>query len=281
MSAEKQIVDYWLNSKGFFTITNLKAGNKDVGILALKFSEGSVKEVWHVEVNCSITSSISEADTKKLVTNFTENYFSNPAIVSAINRYIKLHIGSEYNYRKILVIGSLPKSRKEEIVKGFSLEGIQAIEFKEVLTEVIQKLDTHYYKTDTIRTLQLIKYLLLSEPDAVATLLSNESEMLTKYDISKFVKTLMTQEKLRKSFAKSATDKELVTMLKNSSLRQPEKLARIATDVIGKKSAKKFLTSLLSQEKMHKTLPKPFIADYLRNTLEKKQKPLKYYLKKV
>jgi len=281
LSAEKQIVDYWLNSKGFFTITNLKAGNKDVGILALKFSEGSVKEVWHVEVNCSITSSVSDADTKKLVANFTDNYFSNSSIVSAINRYIKLHIGSEYTYRKVLVIGSIPKSRKDEIVQGFTSEGIQAIEFKEVLTDVMQKLETQYYKNDTIRCLQLIKYLLLSEPEAVVTLLSNESDMLTKYNVSKFVKTLMNQDKLRKSFAKSATDKELITMLKTSTLRQPEKLAKIASDVLGKKSAKKFLTSLLSQEKMHKTLPKPFTADYLKSTIERRQKPLKYYLKKI
>ena len=55
MSAEKEVVNFWLNRKGYFTVNNLKSGNKDIGILALKFDKGSLTKVMHVEVNCSIT----------------------------------------------------------------------------------------------------------------------------------------------------------------------------------------------------------------------------------
>ena len=62
MSAEKEIVNYWYNKKGLFTINNVKtSSNKDAGILALKFDKDRVNEVFHIEVRCSITNNISEA----------------------------------------------------------------------------------------------------------------------------------------------------------------------------------------------------------------------------
>ncbi|MBI2546012.1 hypothetical protein HYV81_02420 [Candidatus Woesearchaeota archaeon] len=280
MSAEKQVVDYWLNAKGFFTVTNLKAANRDVGILALKFSEGSVQEIWHIEINCSITSSVSDSgDTKKLVENFTANNFNNPAVTNAIRRYTKSHMGSEYTYRKILVLGSMPRSKKTEMVAGFSGEGIRVIEFKDVLIEVMEQLDTQYYKNDVVRSLQLMKYLVLSDAEAVVELIGSNRDVLTAYDTAKVLKTLITKETIRKSFARSTSDKELIAMLKQSSLRQPEKLAKVASEVLGKNATKKFLITLLSQEKIGRTLPRSFSADTIKSSIERKQKPLKYYLK--
>ena len=61
MSAEKDIVNFWYNKKGFFTINNLKtSSNKDVGILALKLDNDGVNGVFHIQVSCSITNNISE-----------------------------------------------------------------------------------------------------------------------------------------------------------------------------------------------------------------------------
>ena len=61
MSAEKEIVNYWYNKKGLFTINNIKtSSNRDCGILALKFDKDRVNEVFHVEVSCSITNNIAE-----------------------------------------------------------------------------------------------------------------------------------------------------------------------------------------------------------------------------
>ena len=59
MSAEKEIVNYWYNKKGLFTINNIKtSSNRDAGILALKFDKNIVNEVFHIEVSCSITNII-------------------------------------------------------------------------------------------------------------------------------------------------------------------------------------------------------------------------------
>ena len=60
MSAEKDIVNFWYNKNGFFTINNIKSNNRDCGILALKFDKDKVNEVFHIEVSCSITNNLSE-----------------------------------------------------------------------------------------------------------------------------------------------------------------------------------------------------------------------------
>ncbi len=40
MSAEKEIVNFWYNKKGLFTLNNIKtSSNRDCGILALKFDK--------------------------------------------------------------------------------------------------------------------------------------------------------------------------------------------------------------------------------------------------
>ena len=51
MSAEKEVVNFWLNRKGYFTVSNIKSGNKDVGILALKFDKDSLTRIMHIEVS--------------------------------------------------------------------------------------------------------------------------------------------------------------------------------------------------------------------------------------
>ena len=70
LSAEKEIVDFWLNRKGYFTVNNLKSGNKDIGILALKFDKGTLTHIMHVEVNCSITGSDKDVSEKAIKEKF-------------------------------------------------------------------------------------------------------------------------------------------------------------------------------------------------------------------
>ena len=55
------MLNFWLNKKGFFTINNIKVANRDLGIIALKFEKGSVKQVAHYEIVCSITNSIQSS----------------------------------------------------------------------------------------------------------------------------------------------------------------------------------------------------------------------------
>ena len=91
MSAEKEIVNYWYNKKGLFTINNIKTNsNKDAGILALKFDKDRANEVFHIEVSCSITNNISEAaNLDKSIRKIVDEKFEDKRVKDTINDQIK------------------------------------------------------------------------------------------------------------------------------------------------------------------------------------------------
>ena len=67
MHPEKEIVNLWLNRKGFFTISNIKAANnREVDLLAINQKK---KEILHVEIVSSITS-IDTLSEKEIIERF-------------------------------------------------------------------------------------------------------------------------------------------------------------------------------------------------------------------
>ena len=89
MTAEKEIVNYWYNKKGLFTINNIKTNsNRDIGILALKFDKNIVNEVYHIQVSCSITNNISETtNLDKSVSKIIDEKFDGKDLIEAIKGY--------------------------------------------------------------------------------------------------------------------------------------------------------------------------------------------------
>ncbi|MBS3104750.1 hypothetical protein J4234_00665 [Candidatus Woesearchaeota archaeon] len=177
MSAEKEIVNYWYNKKGLFTVNNIKtSGNRDAGILALKFDKNIVNDIFHIQVSCSITNNISEtANLEKSIAKIVDEKFEDKVISGTINNNIRQFSIQKDNIKKIMVVGAIPKSRKKEIISKFNENGVEIIEFEDILYDVFEQLDTQYYKNDIIRTLQLMKFLLLSEPAKMAKILTNSS----------------------------------------------------------------------------------------------------------
>ena len=86
MSAEKEVVNFWLNRKGYFTVNNLKSGNKDIGILALKFDKGSLTNIMHVEVSCSITGSTEQ---NYAMYKLIDEKFDDQSLINTIKGYTK------------------------------------------------------------------------------------------------------------------------------------------------------------------------------------------------
>ena len=122
LSAEKEIVNFWLNKKGFFTINNIKTTNKDIGILALKFNNNDIEEVRHFEIFCSITSSIQnlDASVKKII---DEKFFDNN-----VNKTIKKYL-EQFNVKdsnKSIVLSNIKKKGCCEKIqgKGYRSSGI-------------------------------------------------------------------------------------------------------------------------------------------------------------
>ncbi|MBS3113971.1 hypothetical protein J4448_02635 [Candidatus Woesearchaeota archaeon] len=260
MSAEKEIVNYWYNKKGLFTINNIKTNNKDLGILAINPKS---QEVFHVQVICSLTGTIDSKEMGISAEKISEEKFYDNSILEVVQK----NISSIENpaIRRVLVLGSLPKSKKAGIIKEFGIMDIQIMEFENILYDVMENLDTQYYKNDIIRTLQLTKFLLLSEPAKMAKLLVNDS--FTSNSRKEFLSNILSNDEIVKEFRKTNVDR-LAAILKNSGLKAAEMAEMLEHNVLNKKTRKLFLNSLMEQENMRK-LTKPKKARKLETTLGK------------
>ena len=241
MNPEREIINWWLNQKGFFTINNIKASkNREIDILAVKLKDGKIEAVQQIELACSITA----------IDNFKpDEYlarFEDKSVTTTLHQKLKSFIGADVKYAKVLLIGQT--SRLEDFQ---SLPGISIINFSDVLLDVMKDIDKWYYKDDSIRALQLLKYILLSDPDKLATLLEEQDDhkilkLATRKD---FIKNLLAQSEIQKAMGQQMVERELIEILKNSSLNQPEKLAQVLEEeILGVRSRKRFLNALLKYE---------------------------------
>ena len=255
MSAEKEIVNYWYNKKGLFTINNIKtSSNRDCGILALKFDKDKVNEVFHIEVSCSITNNITEtANLGKSIAKIVDEKFEDKDIVEAINNHIKNFLIQKNKIKKIIILGAVPKSRKSEIIMEFNQKEVEVIEFENILHDVLEQLDTQYYRNDIIRTLQLTKFLLLSEPTKLAKLLVNDT--FSSNSRKEFLSSILDKDEIVREFRRTNAER-LSIILKNSSLKPSELVAMLDSNILNKRTRKLFLNSLIEQENTRKVVNK-------------------------
>ena len=255
MSAEKEIVNFWYNKKGFFTINNIKTNsNKDIGILAIKFVNDNTSEICHIGVSCSITNNFSEtAELSQSISRIIDEKFEDKNIVKTIKDHIEQFPNQKSKLKKMLVLGSVPKLRKSEILKEFDKKGVEIVEFENVLYDVMEQLDTQYYRNDIIRTLQLTKFLLLSEPSKLAMLLVNNASG-SNYR-KEFLSNILDKDEMLKEFKKTNAQR-LASILKNSSLKPSELAEMIENNILNKRTRKLFLNSLMEQEKTRKIVNK-------------------------
>ena len=248
MSAEKEIVNYWCNKKGFFTISNIKANNKDVGILAINPKSN---EVLHIQVSCSLTSTIDSKEMGISAEKISEDKFYNDAISEAVKK--STDFIEKPAIKRVLVLSSLPKSRKASIMKEFGIMDVQVMEFENILYDVLESLDTQYYKNDIIRTLQLAKFLLLSEPAMMAKLLVNDS--FSSNSRKEFLSNILDSEEIVKEFRKTNVER-LSAILKNSKVKPAELAEMLQHDILNRRTRKAFIDSMVEQEKTRKTATK-------------------------
>jgi len=254
MNPEREVINWWLNRKGFFSINNITASNnREIDLIAVKVKDGKVEKVQNIEMACSITS----------IDNFKpDEYlkrFEDKSVAEKLKLTLKNFVGAEVNYEKVLIIGQT--SRLDDFNK---LSGITIINFSDVMLDVMKGLDKWYYKDQVIRTLQLLKYSLLADPDKLATLLEEQDEhkilkLTTRKD---FLKNLLSQAETKRALGKEMIEKELIEVLKHSSLNQPEKLARvIEEEILGVRSRKKFLNALLKYEGVKQELKEAVVQN--------------------
>ncbi|MBI2134906.1 hypothetical protein HYU09_02870 [Candidatus Woesearchaeota archaeon] len=247
MSAEKEIVNFWLNRKGYFTLSNIKSRNKDIGILALKFDKGSLNKIMHVEVCCSITGFI---DQNHIFEKIIFEKFSDRNITDAINAYAK-NIGREANIENAIVLNSLPKG-KDAVIKKLEKNNIALFEFEDILSDVMKGLKTEYFKDDVVRTLQLVKFLLMANPGKFVDILYSD---LSPAKRREFIAELLGRDDVIKEFKK--TNQERLAIILKQAMIKPERLAEmLEKDILNKSTRKPFIASLIKQEKTGKAYKK-------------------------
>jgi len=244
MGPEKEIVELWLNRKGFFTIKDINAGNRVIDMIAIK--QDNKPKIAHVEVACYISGSIT-AKTADLTKKFDSS-----RVVKKIKQTIKEYIGSEQDYEKFLIT-TVPKIK---------LDGVNVIEFDKVLFEFVNQLDKQYYSNNIMRTLQLVKFILLSNPSYAAKLIGKEHDYktLTSASREQFIRELFEQDVAKKIFSKKVNEPLMIELLNHSTLKNPERLAAALDKVLTKRTATKFLNTLLKQKGI-KTAIKPKIKN--------------------
>ena len=244
MSAEKEIVNHWCNKKGFFTISNIKSNNKDIGILA---ANPKTKEILHIQVSCSLTGTIDSREMGISAEKISEEKFYNDSISESVRK--SADFMEKPAIKKVLVLSSLPKSKKAGIIKEFGIMDVQIMEFEDILYDVLENLDTQYYKNDIIRTLQLTKFLLLSQPAMMAKLLVNDS--FSSSSRKEFLSNILDSEEIVKEFRKTNSER-LGAILKNSGLKAAELAQMLENNILNKKTRKLFMNSLIEQESKRK-----------------------------
>lgn len=251
MEPEKEIVNWWLNRSGFFTLNNIKAAhNKEIGTLALKFGKDG-SSIQHIEVNCSVSYprnlTMDKSSPEKSVEDYTAKKFENEIIVKKVKESIKELTGEEREYQKAIVLGNLAQGNRKKIIGILRKKGYLVYKFEDILGEVMLNLDRQNYQSATIRNLQLIKHILLSEPKALADLLNKKG----KYDIlnqntrEDFLKEFLSHEENQRIIQKELNESIMIDLLKNSSLKRPDKLAKVVGGgFLSRRSGKKFLERL-------------------------------------
>ena len=231
MGPEKEIVQLWLNGNGFFTITDINAGNRVIGMIAIK--QGAEPRIAHVEVACGVSGSFSTGKDDLL------NRFNNASVVKKVSQTIKAHTGKDRKYEKLLIT-TMPVR-----LKGVRVEG-----FDRAMFEFVNRLDRQYYANNVMRTLQLAKFSLLSNPGYAVGLIGNtgERKALTHQSRGQFMERLFEQDFAKKFFSKKSSEGLLTGLLKDSTLRNPERLARVMDGMFTGRKAERFLNAFLRQK---------------------------------
>ncbi len=256
MYSEKKIVNIWLQQNGFSVINNINAGrNRVIDTLAIKLEKDKPIRVQHIEVSCSVTK------TTEKKADILEK-FTNKFVIKIINQYLQEHIGITPDYEKVLVATS-----------DYDIEGIKVYRFEDIFLEVMDKLDKQNYNDPIVRTLQLVKYLSIAEPQTLAKLLKKEKgeKVLKQPSREQFLKSLLQQKETQRVLAKKSFEPILIEIIKQSSLNKPENLAKeLHENILKKRSKKRFLKSFMEHKDAKTIIPKP----------KRMHRPLQYYLKK-
>ncbi len=229
MFPEKEIVELWLNSKGYLVESGINAGkNKLIDMLALKVQAGRLKEVIHVEISASVSGSSEDISEK----------FNN----SLVRRAILKRVSGTKDYKRWLITSS-PSEK--------SIKGVDVIDFGKVLSDVISGLDKQNYKNPVIRSLQLLKYLLLANPAYLIHTLEalRAGKAISSAGIERILEGMLGFPAAKRVLSREKNLPLLSKALKGSVILKPKALAELISEQLSRRSFNQFLKELFEHDK--------------------------------
>ena len=150
--------------------------------------------------------------------------------------------GKKEDYERIVILGAMAAINRKKTIDLLERKNIEVIRFENILFDVIDDLDKQNYNL-TIRSLQLMKFMLLCKPKKLANLI--EQSLLNQVTKEKFLKHLLKQDEVKRILNKEENKDLIKEILKKTSIK-PEDLAKlIAEDVLTSRTRKRFLQSFL------------------------------------
>jgi uncharacterized protein (UPF0297 family) len=270
MNPDKELLNFWLHKNDFFTINSIKAGkNKEINIIALKIKEGQIHKVQQIEVVSSISNisslTLDQSDAEKSVNDFISRKFEDEFIKQTVKEKIKEFGKLVDEYERVVIMGRLAKVNRDRTIELLEQKGVKVIKYEDVLFEILSSVDKQDYN-EIIRTTQLLKYLLLADPKNLAKLIE-QGDFLNQNTREEFVKEIVKLEETKRVLCKEDNEGLLVELLRDSSLKKPEKLAKlIAKDMLTSRTRQRFLDEFL------KVLDVQVVEDQIN---DKRQKALR------
>jgi hypothetical protein len=138
---DEQVVEEWLNRRGFFTIRGLKSGLGEIDLLAVQLRAREPPECWHVEVTISFNpigyigggnsaKRRSSLDVEAGVREWVQKKFDDEAVVRRRDSLV-----SGATWTRVLVHGRV---RHLTELPLFERHGVTLIPYREILEELLK-----------------------------------------------------------------------------------------------------------------------------------------------
>ena len=163
--------------------------------------------------------------------------FENPQIISAVKKTVREFLGTEAEPKNVIV----------STIDNVSIPRVDVVKFEDILLDVIGSLDKQNYRDDTLRSLQLVKYVLLRRPSMMRQVIGRIRDDTARRG-KKVITELLSTEQAKSVLREKSSEQILIEILEGSSLASSEKFAKLlATKILSKRARAIFLKELLPQ----------------------------------
>ena len=237
MDAEREIVRVYFTLQKKPYISELNAGKRVIDFVL--FEPGRAIQV---EVSCSLTKKSSADEEHMLIARFED-----PSVISKLNDVCKSHKFD--SYEKMLITS----------ISNVKIDGVKVVSFSEILLEVLSELDTQHYSDGTIRALQIIKHLLLSDQNSLVKLY--DSKILKKKHLRLLSKLLLKYPDLLSDLSSQNKTMMLNALFEGEELPSfndfpKQKLSKIVSILFKSAEARKMMKEGFSEQRNLKSFKK-------------------------